>query len=328
MSVTLDALAVLDAIDRRGSFAAAAVELGRVPSAITYTIRTLEGALDVLLFDRRGHRARLTPAGRTLLDDGRRLLAATSDTEARVRRVATGWETELRVAVDVLIPWARIFPLVAAFYTECAVRQSSHTQLRLTREVLGGTWDALADGRADLAIGAPGDAPPGGGYRHHLLAEITSVFVVARTHPLARAREPLTEADIAAHRAVVAADSSRHLPARSIGILSGQDTLTVPDLDAKLAAQVAGLGCGFLPAPIAAAEIAAGRLVIKKLETPRSPFRVSAAWRTTRPGNALAWWIEAVTRADWRYLAMARSDVPTTNATSRRRATPRASRSD
>ncbi|MBK7332922.1 MAG: LysR family transcriptional regulator [Betaproteobacteria bacterium] len=39
MLPSLDALAVLDAIDRRGSFAAAADELGRVPSAITYTVR-------------------------------------------------------------------------------------------------------------------------------------------------------------------------------------------------------------------------------------------------------------------------------------------------
>lgn len=305
MHLSLEALAVLDAIDRRGSFAAAAIELGRVPSAITYTIRTLEDTLDVLLFDRRGHRARLTPAGRTLLEDGRLLLAAADDAEARVRRVATGWETELRVAVDVLIPWSRILPLVAAFYADCAARQAAHTQLKLSREVLGGSWDALAEGRADLVIGAPGDAPPGGGYRLRAMAEMTMVFVVAPTHPLAAVVAPLTEADIAAHRGVVAADTSRRLPPRSMGTLTGQDTLTVPDLDAKLAAQVAGLGCGFLPAPVAAPEIAAGRLVIKAIDTPRLPARVSAAWKTVRPGNALAWWIEAVSRADWRFLALA-----------------------
>ncbi len=319
MSLTLEALAVLDAIDRRGSFAAAAVELGRVPSAITYTIRTLEDTLDVLLFDRRGHRARLTPAGRTLLDEGRRLLAAAGDLEARVRRVATGWETDLRVAVDGLIPWARVVPLVAAFYVECAVRQSAHTQLKLSREIFGGTWDALADGRADLAIGAPGDVPVGGGYRVRLLAEINAQFVVAPSHPLAKMKHPLTEGDIAAHRGVVAADSSRHLPPRSVGILSGQDTLTVPDLESKLAVHVAGLGCGFLPASIAAADVAAGRLVVLALETPRPPARVSAAWRTVRPGNALAWWIEAVTRADWRYLAMSSNAAGVTVAAPGRR---------
>ncbi len=305
MYLSLEALAVLDAIDRRGSFAAAALELGRVPSAITYTIRTLEDTLDVLLFDRRGHRARLTPAGRTLLEDGRLLLAAANDAEARVRRVATGWETELRVAADVLIPWSRMFPLVAAFYADCATRQAAHTQLKLSREVLGGSWDALAEGRADLVIGAPGDPPPGGGYRLRVLAEMTMLFVVAPTHPLAKATAPLTEADIAAHRGIVAADTSRRLSPRSVGILTGQDTLTVPDLDAKLAAQVAGLGCGFLPASVAAADVAAGRLVIKSIDTPRPPVRVSAAWKVARPGNALAWWTEAVTRADWRFLAMA-----------------------
>lgn len=313
MNLSLEALAVLDAIDRRGSFAAAAEELGRVPSAVTYTIRTLEDTLDVLLFDRRGHRARLTPAGRTLLEDGRRLLAAAADTEARVRRVATGWETELRVAVDVLIPWSRILPLVAAFYADCATRQAAHTQLKLSREVLGGSWDALAEGRADLVIGAPGDPPPGGGYRLRAIAEMSMLFVVAPTHPLAPATLPLTEADIAAHRGIVAADSSRRLPARSMGILTGQDTLTVPDLDAKLAAQVAGLGCGFLPASFAAFDIAAGRLVIKAIDPPGRPTRVSAAWKTVRPGNALAWWIDAVTRADWRFLALA----PTSSAPAR-----------
>ena len=68
MRLTLDALIVLDAIDRKGSFAAAAEELHRVPSAITYTIQKLEQGLDVVLFDRSGHRAHLTPAGRKLLE--------------------------------------------------------------------------------------------------------------------------------------------------------------------------------------------------------------------------------------------------------------------
>jgi DNA-binding transcriptional LysR family regulator len=308
MRVSLDALAVLDAIDRRGSFAAAAVELDRVPSAITYTVRRLEDDLDVLLFDRRGHRARLTAAGRTLLEDGRRLLATAQEIEQRVQRVATGWEAELRVAVDTLIPLARVFPLVAAFYRDCHEQRGAHTRLKLSREVLGGAWDALAEGRADLVLGAPGDAPPGGGYRLRVLADMTSVFAVAPTHPLALARAPLTEAEIGAHRGVVAADSSRRLPPRSLGTLSGQQTLTVPDLEAKLAAQLAGLGCGYLPLSCAAADVAAGRLVIKAVEHPRPPQRVNAAWRVPRPGNALAWWIDAVGRADWRFLAIA--DAP------------------
>jgi DNA-binding transcriptional LysR family regulator len=318
MALSLDALVVLDAIDRRGSFAAAAVELGNVPSAITYTVRKLEADLDVLLYDRRGHRAALTSAGRTLLDEGRRLLAAASEIEQRVQRVATGWESELRIAADALIPFHALMPLIAAFYAECNTRQAAHTRLRISREVLGGTWDALSDGRADFVIGAPGEAPPGGGYRLRVLAEFATVFAVAPSHPLATADEPLTEAQIKLHRAVVAADSSRRLLPRSVGTLSGQDILVVPDLEMKLAAQVAGLGCGFLPASLAAADIAAGRLVSRTVDTPRPPQRVHAAWRTARPGKALAWWIDAIGLTDWRFLALSSvADKPGTTATAR-----------
>ena len=330
MPLSLDALAVLDAIDRRGSFAAAAVELDRVPSAITYTVRRLEDELDVLLFDRRGHRARLTPAGRLLLDDGRLLLAAADEIAHRVQRVATGWETELRIAVDTLVPFARVLPLAAAFLAECRARDAVHTRLRFSHEVLGGAWDALAEGRADLVLGAPGDPPPGGGYRLRLMAEATMIFAVAPGHPLAAAKEPLSEPQIAAYRAVAAADSSRRLAPRSAGLLAGQDTLTVPDIGTKLAAQVAGLGCGFLPAFLAAADVAAGRLVIKAVEPPRSPVRLHAAWREARPGRALAWWIAAVTQTDWRFLALGPnpSSSAATQPAARRRAERSARRSN
>ena len=50
MRLTLEGLEVLDAIDRKGSFAAAAEELHRVPSAITYSVQQLENALGVSPF--------------------------------------------------------------------------------------------------------------------------------------------------------------------------------------------------------------------------------------------------------------------------------------
>ena len=78
MPLTLDALTILDAIDRRGSFARAAEELARAPSRLTYAVQPIEAGLDVLLFDRPGHRARFTPAGRVLLEEGRARLAATN----------------------------------------------------------------------------------------------------------------------------------------------------------------------------------------------------------------------------------------------------------
>lgn len=300
--LTLEALEVLDAIDRRGSFAAAARELNRVPSAITYTVRRLEESLDALLFDRRRQRATLTAAGRELLEHGRYLLADAAALGQRVQRISTGWEAELRIAVDSIVPLDHVWPLCARFYGECRERHAAHTRLRVTTEVLGGAWDAIADGRADLVLGASGEPPPGGGLRTRVLADVAMVFAVAPTHPLAAAAKPLTEADVMRHRGVVAADSSQRLPRRSAGTLTGQETLTVPDLEAKVGAQIAGLGCGWLPAPLAAAHVAAGRLVVKPTETPRRPTPIHAVWRELHPGRALAWWLDAIGTSRWRAL--------------------------
>ena len=65
--LTPDTLVMLQTVGRTGSFAAAARALGLVPSAVTYRIRQIEDALDVLLFDRSSRQARLTEAGEELL---------------------------------------------------------------------------------------------------------------------------------------------------------------------------------------------------------------------------------------------------------------------
>lgn len=56
-------LEVVDAVARNGSFSAAAQELHRVPSAVSYTVRQLEEWLAVPLFERRHRDVELTPAG-------------------------------------------------------------------------------------------------------------------------------------------------------------------------------------------------------------------------------------------------------------------------
>lgn len=287
MKITLEALQILDAIDSRGSFAAAAQALHRVPSALTHAVSKLERDLGFAPFERAGRRAVLTAAGRSLLEDGRTLLRAAGELECRARRIATGWENELRIALTALVDASLLFPLMEKFY-----RQLSGTRLRLSYEVLGGGWDALATDRADLAIGASGDAPPGGGYRTRPFGEVEFVFVVAPRHPLASAREPIAAAEIQRHRAVAVADTSRQLLARSSGLLTGQDVLTVPDMAAKAAAHVAGLGVGHLPRPVAEREAAAGRLLIKGIEEAREPVPLLLAWRSGHEGRALAWFLE------------------------------------
>ncbi len=305
MKLSLDALAVLDAIDRKGSFAAAADELHRVPSAITYTVQKLEQDIDLLLFDRRGHRAVLTEAGAELLREGRHLLRAASALEARVRRVATGWETELRIAVTDLIPLSRLFPLVREFNAvDCG------TRLRLLTEVYGGCWDALAAERADLVIGAPGDGPAGGGYATRALDSVQWVFAVRPDHPLASEPEPIRSSQLLDYRAVSAADSSRSLPPRTSGLLSGQDVFTVPDMCTKREAQVAGLGVGFLPRHLIGPDVEAGRLLVREVEEPKPEIPLFIAWRAKDPGRALRWFLSRLEDTALRSALMAplRSD--------------------
>ncbi len=287
MSLTLESLQVLDAIDRKGSFAAAAEDLHRVPSAITYSVRQLEEGLGVELFDRTGHRAVLTDAGRELLAEGRRLLQAAADLECRVQQVAKGWESELRIAVDTIIGSDGIFALIGEFY-----EKQSGTRLRVTHEVLGGTWDALASGRADLAIGAAGDAPSGRNYATRRLGRVEMMFVAAPFHPICEEPQPLTAATILRYRAVSVADSSRLLPPRTVGLLSGQDALTVASMDAKAAAHIAGLGVGFLPRWIAEREAHAGTLRILPVEASPQIGDTLVAWRPGREGKALKWFVK------------------------------------
>ena len=70
-ALTPETLGLIGAIHGAGSMAAAARELGLVPSALTYRIRQVEDALDVLLFDRSSRQAKLTEAGKELLREER-----------------------------------------------------------------------------------------------------------------------------------------------------------------------------------------------------------------------------------------------------------------
>lgn len=291
--ISLDALLILDAIDRRGSFSAAGLELHRVPSTISYTVSKLEQDLGVLVFERQGPKVVLTRAGEELLKEGRYLLKAAEDLEHRVRRVASGWETEFTIGLDSLYSAASLEPDIVAFY-----QVADRTRLRIARESLAGTWEALLDRRVDLLIAAPGEGPAGGGYVAEQIGSVKFVFVVAPHHPLAKVNKVLSKADLHPYRAISVADSARKMPPRTVGLLFGQDTLTVPDMRSKYALQLAGVGFGFLPEPCVQKSIASGALIVKEVEEPRAEETFSLAWRVGEDGAALSWWLKRMRETD------------------------------
>jgi DNA-binding transcriptional LysR family regulator len=297
--LTPASLAMLQAIADEGSFAAAARSLTIVPSALTYRVRQIEDALDVLLFDRSSRQAKLTEAGAELLREGQNLLAEVDAIANRVKRVATGWEPQLTIAIDSIIDRSTVMELCESFF-----QLNPPTKLKLRAETLSGTLEALISGQADLAIGAVMDAHAKGGLQRELLGSVYFAFAVAPHHPLAQLEEPLSDQVIRNYRAVAIADSIQRGTSMSIGLLTGQDVFTVADLSAKLDAQVRGLGVGFLPTCVAQSYIDTGRLVEKRVERAQQQVQSFYVWRQmnkAKQGRALQWWLDQlhapVTRA-------------------------------
>lgn len=293
MKLSFEVLQVLDAIDRAGSFSGAAQSLNRVPSAVTYLVQKLESDLGVTLFERSGRRAKLTQAGRVLVEDGRRLLRAAEALEGKVQRVQQGWEAEVRIGVDEIIPFDMLWNHVADFYD-----LGLDTRVQLSREVLGGTWDALITRRADLVVGASGEPPDVANIVAKPIGSLRHVFVVHPAHPLASLPEPLSPETVAQYRAAAICDTSRELTPRSVALLPGQQVLTVPTLDTKLAAQLQGLAVGTLPECVAAGAIRRGQLKEKKVTGMREWTHCYLAWRSGETGQAVQWWIDQLNRPD------------------------------
>ena len=287
--LTPDSLTMLQVIAEAGSFAAAARQLGLVPSALTYRVRQIEDALDVLLFDRSARQAKPTEAGAELLREGGRLLQDIDAVANRVRRVATGWEPQLTLSIDGVISPHTMLELVEAFYA-----MSPPTRLKLRDGIMSGTREALTSGRADLAIGVSNIASDVAGLQQAPLGDMLFIYVVAPHHPLASMPEPITDAVMLRHRAVAVADSAQR-GGMTMGLLGGQDVLTVDTMQAKVQVQLRGLGGGFLPEPMVRPYLEAGRLVAKRVARPERQLRLHYAWGGpgfTAPGRALQWWLQ------------------------------------
>ncbi|HJU76006.1 MAG TPA: LysR substrate-binding domain-containing protein [Gemmatimonadaceae bacterium] len=284
MRVTLDALLVLDAIDRAGSFAAAAEQLYRVPSALSYTIHKLEQDLGVSIFDRSGYRAKLTAAGAQLLKDGREILHLAAQVERKVKDLGAGWETSLAIAVGDVVPRGAVYALLRDFYDTPSHKT---TRLQITMEAQSTCWDTLLEGRSDLVIGAPEPAPNVEGFRTQTLGEVELALVVPATHPLAFATEPLPSTVFSQFRLIRQAA----WPFAGSPEASPEDLVTVDDYDSQVQAIRHGLGVGFLPPFLVQDDVEAGRLVTKVVaDAPK--LRLAVAWRSAGAGQGLEWFIE------------------------------------
>ncbi|MCC9650235.1 LysR family transcriptional regulator [Vibrio sp. MA64] len=292
-SITIDALRALDAIDKKGSFAAAAESLYKVPSALTYTIKKLEEDMEVALFDRSRQRAVLTPAGKLVLEHGREILLAANRLVDSVQQLESGWETEIRIARDTVINSQILFDLVKKFN-----ELDQNVDVSLGVEVLGGGWDALHSRRADIIIGATGELPKGM-FETHKIGQLSFVFAVAHDHPLASYDGILDMGMVSDYPAVVVSDTSQLLPVRDSGLYKSKKYIRVNSMRAKITAQVQGLGVGFIPQHMALPFIERGELVEKQCDIPRPAQDLFIACHKEQKGKAFHWFFEQLCSLDW-----------------------------
>lgn len=286
---TLDQLRIFLAVAEEGSFNAAARKLGRALSVVSYGISALEAQLGVTLFDREGSRRPvLTDAGRALLADARGVTDEADGLVARARGIRQGLETEVSLAVDVMVPMKMIAGVMRDFQFAFPI-----TNLRLHVEALGAVAALVAQGRADLAISGP-DMIDMAGMDRRQVGAVALVPVAAPTHPLAQAKS-LAPGATAHHLQLVLTDRSPLTEGRDFSVLSPR-TWRLADLGAKHALLLEGIGWGNMPRHMVEDDIAAGRLVELALpETGPIHYRLYALWRKdTRPGPATSWLLDTI----------------------------------
>ncbi len=278
MNFTLDQLLALDAIARTGTFAGAADELHKVPSAISYLVQGLESATDVDLFDRSRRKAVLTKAGQRILESSREVIERARALERVASELSGGWEAELHVIVDGALPIAPITACLRRF-----ADPEIPTCLRVDIEYQEGVIDHFIAAPADVALylgfdseeqAKPYDLTP--------LPDLDLVLVAAPDHALAN--QPFTDAARAGHAELVVRDSSPRFSERAKAAFSGSRNLVyLADFHSKRIALLDAAGYGWIPKHFVEQDLNEGRLVILDAEMRRWTFQPQIVVRENQP---------------------------------------------
>ncbi|MBV1871769.1 MAG: LysR family transcriptional regulator [Gammaproteobacteria bacterium] len=293
--ITIEVLEIIDAIDRRGSFAKAAEELNKAPSAVSYGIQKLEEQLDIAIFHRQGRRSVLTPAGQLVLEEGRNILDNTARLANMAKEVATGWEPRIRIAVESLLPYDKFFNTLATFLDE-----HGSMEIDVSECILNGGWEALEKNRVDLIVGVPGPVPLQKGFRTIPFGHNDLVPVISSQHPLAYlAKNPIALTDaLPKIRRIITHDTSLADIDRSEGLSSGSQKLYVQNQDQKVEAIMAAIGIGHLPKNRIQQQLDTETLLELNLGD-RIQHEKFMAWRIGNKGKGLQALTRLLMKTEW-----------------------------
>lgn len=259
------------AIARRGSFRAAALDLGMSTTALSHTIARLEASLGVRLFNRTTRSVSLSDAGRAFVD---RIAPAVAEIRGAMETVQSQRLTPsglLRINASVQAG-REIAPLVMAF-----LRRHPEMQVDLVTE--GRLVDIVAEG-FDLGL-RPADLVPrdmialplGKPQRYAVVA--SPDWVAAHGLPLTPANLPLRHCIRVRLPNGALFRWSFQRDGEAVQI-EAQGRLTLDEADIARTAVLDGAGIGFFFEQDVADDIDAGRLV-----------RLLDDWTPPRPGFSL-----------------------------------------
>ncbi|OED44907.1 LysR family transcriptional regulator [Chromatiales bacterium (ex Bugula neritina AB1)] len=296
--IPTDSLEIVRAVAHFRNFTAAAKHLHKVPSAISYTVRKLEERLDVQLFLRDSKRVELTPAGEHFIKHTDRLLLELETLETSTRQMASGWEEELRIALDNVVNQGMVYDLVRDLQ-----QVRPETNLTVNTEVYNGSWDALFHNRCQLVLGAPKDIPDNilsnDRFAWKTMGNLNWDFVVSPNHPLAKINEDLNQDIIRQYTTICIQDTSRVFQHGYNLLLDDQKLLTVPSFHMAIECLIKELGSTILPSHFAKPYIDAGKLVrCNVLDIPMNDS-CYLAWNKESMGNGLKWVLEWLGEEEW-----------------------------
>jgi DNA-binding transcriptional LysR family regulator len=220
-------MAVVDA----GGYAQAAEVLHKSQSAVTYAVQRIEDLLGVKAFEVIGRKAHLTPTGEVLYRRAKALLEEAGALEGAAGSLAAGWESELRLAVEIVFPTWMLLQCFARFAEE-----RPQMRIELYESVLSGTEEALLQRKVDLAICS--QIPPG--FVGDSLMRLRFIAAAHPEHPLHQLGRELTVQDLRKHRHLIIRDTGSQRRAGSS--LGAEQSWTVSHKATSIHAAVMGLG--------------------------------------------------------------------------------------
>ncbi len=143
-------LRYFQAVAEELSFSKAARRLNIAQPALSRAVQEIERDLGVNLIDRNRRSARLTPAGKVLLQEIALLLDRLEESLRRVRRTAAGEEGELRLGY-IGPPTKPFLGRILAEYRRRYPRVSVHLEERTPERV----WEMVAQGRLSVGLTRP-----------------------------------------------------------------------------------------------------------------------------------------------------------------------------